>query len=69
MKKKVIQMYFIVGISTDQLTPQSVTLTFEDIITTDKTDSKTRSQFNKSFKEAFTFSKQSSNTGRRARHK
>jgi len=66
-KKKVIQMYFVVGISLDQLTQFAMKLTFDDNITISNTDNSTKSQFNKSFKEASSFTKQPTENSRKQR--
>tara|TARA_R110000764_G_scaffold139641_4_gene227719 strand:+ start:203 stop:427 length:225 start_codon:yes stop_codon:yes gene_type:complete len=71
IKKKLIQIYFVCGISIDQLTPEVFLMphTFEDDKLKASNTLVTETAFRKEFNGASSFSKQSSNYGRRKRNK
>ena len=70
MKQQFLSFYICVGIGLDQLTPSYIELVYPDpTYKITNVTQRSESQFTKDFNDAFTFSKQTSNYGRRARNK
>ena len=71
IRKKLIQIHFICGISIDQLTPEVFLMphTFEDDKLKTSNSLTTETAFRKEFNGASSFSKQSSTYGRRKSNK